>query len=178
MYVNLAVAHFRLEGFNLLFRGPIDDTAGVHVELRAMPGTLHRAADKGTVGKRASLVRTVIAESYDVFRAAAYRDPRASDIGKHQLAFLEIGFAANRLVPASEFTLAEFAGVGVAAIDGDLVAVDERASEPTGDAEHHDAHGGKDQGSVIRHSGRATAISDHGDEQGHHHHVQNGMAIS
>ena len=75
-----------------------DDAAGAHVELRAMPGALHRAVDQSSVRERAAAMVAAIADSKDAFGAFGNRNALTADASQHHLAIAQLRLIAHRLV--------------------------------------------------------------------------------
>lgn len=127
----------------MFFSGACDHASGANVELRSMPRALHGATDYGAIRKRPTFVCAVVAECHDALGTTGYRNTLRADVNQHGLAFAKFSLVAHRAVKTFNRSLLQLSCIGIKTVDADLVAIDERAAEPSGvsDREHTNPFG-------------------------------------
>src|SRR4051812_9867618 len=106
-----------------------------------MPWALHLAVDQGSVGKRPAFVGAAVLECVHPFRTFSERDslrfrphPR-----QHQLTLPKFSNIRDRPSAINNGSLQHALRIRIPAIDADLVAIDERSTKPSGDADAADS---------------------------------------
>ena len=127
-YVHFAAADFDFIHVDFALRRTSYHSVGVHIELRSMPWALDGATDQGAIGQRSAFVHAMIAEGHHAFGAASYHNTFVRYANQHHLPLAQLTLIACRPPPAIEFALLEFAGIGIAMVHADLIAVGERSS--------------------------------------------------
>src|SRR5438105_2993768 len=117
--------------------GPRAYLAGLDIELRPVPEALDGPADQHAVGEGTAAVRAAVLKRAVTLAGARQRDAGAVvEPDELHLVHLQLvglchhGATRCARVGAADRLLGPFSGAGVAVLDPDKVAVDERAAHP------------------------------------------------
>src|SRR4051812_27069620 len=106
-----------------------------------MPWALHLAVDQGSVGKRPAFVRAAVLEC--VHAIGALRNCNTlclrPDSRKHQLTLPKFSNIRDGSSAVNNGSLQYALRIRIPAIDADLVPIDKRSPEPSGDADAADS---------------------------------------
>ena len=86
------------------------------------------------VGKRTTLVSAGVFKGHDTLGTAPDSDTGTLNVGEHQLTFDKILSLADRMIPVCERNFFKARCICVQMIDSDLIAIDQRRAQPSGNS--------------------------------------------